>query len=100
MARAISGTSNAAFVAAVLATSATALASWLGPGMRRPLEYDLMLRGSLPLAGLWMVGVGLSIRYFGTRALWMLLGAYPALYWPVWLLFNGIPPCYWSHNCA
>lgn len=93
-------TSREGFVVAVLATFVTALASWMGPSGTMPLDFDAMLWRSCPLAGLWVLGVAASLRWFGRRAFWLLLGALPALYWPVWLLFNGIPSCYSSHSCV
>ncbi len=88
------------FAVAFVVTLVAAAVAWWCPRSRAPLDFDAMLWFSFPLAGLWVVGVAMSVWRFGKRAWWMLVGAPPALYWPVWLLVNGFPACYWQHNCA
>jgi len=65
-----------------------------------PIDIDRMLWWSIPIACLWVVVVGVSAWLFGTKAVWMLLGAPLALYWPLWLARYGIPDCYYSANGA
>ncbi len=73
---------------------------WDAPQWRMPLDYHAMLWRSIPLACLWALTLALSVGWLGRKALWMLVGAPLALYWPVWLAINGLPPCYWLGNCA
>jgi hypothetical protein len=72
---------------------------WSAPRWLMGLDYHAMLWRSIPLACLWALTVALSVRWFGRKALWMLLGGLLALYWPVWLALNGIPQCYWLGTC-
>jgi hypothetical protein len=65
----------------------------------RPLDYGAMLTVALPLAAAWIVVLAVSLRWCAKRALWLLLGAPMALWWPIWLLFNRFPPCYYAHRC-
>lgn len=69
------------------------------PQRRMPLDFHLMFWLSLPLAVIWLATAIVSIFRFHKKALWMLIGAPLALYWPVWLMFNRIPTCYWRGNC-
>lgn len=85
----------------VLAVSLVlAYLGWTSPARRMPPDFHTMLWWSIPLACVWALTVGLSAHRFGRKALWMLLGAPLALYWPVWLAFHGIPSCYWHGNCV
>jgi hypothetical protein len=77
-----------------------AFSGWRAPQGRMPLDFHSMLWWSLPLAGLWMLIGAISAFRFRKRALWLLIGAPLALYWPFWLLLNGIPACYWHRNCV
>jgi len=77
-----------------------ALLGLLAPQRRMPIDFHLMLRLSLPAAGIWLATAIVSIFRFHKKALWMLLGAPLALYWPLWLIFNNIPACYWHGNCV
>ena len=93
-------TSRRWFIVALASSLVLAIGGWLAPQTRMPLDYHNMLWHSIPLACLWALAVGLSAYRFGRNALWMLLGAPVALYWPIWLLFHGLPPCYWHGNCV
>ncbi len=86
----------------ILLASSVVLAyfGWDAPHGRMPLDFHAMLWRSIPLACLWALTFGLSAYRFGRKALWMLLGAPLALYWPVWLVLNGLPACYWHGNCV
>ncbi len=77
-----------------------AIVAWVSPRTQMPLNYHAMLWWSLPLAGLWLVAATITILRFHARALWLLMSAPFALYWPVWLLINGLPACYWQGNCV
>lgn len=77
-----------------------ALVGWDAPQGQMPLIYYNMLWWSLPLAGIWLLVLLISVFNFRKKALWLLLGAPLALYWPIWLLANGLPTCYWHGNCV
>jgi hypothetical protein len=74
--------------------------SWMLPNQWRPVPIDAIMWICTPLAVLWLVLLRIAIHYFRLRALWIVLGAPAALYWPLWLLWNGIPGCYWNAGCA
>jgi hypothetical protein len=76
-----------------------ALLGMLVPQLRMPIDFNLMLWVSLPLAGIWLAVVAISMFKFGRKALWIWLGLPFAFYWPLWLMFNHIPTCYWHQNC-
>ena len=82
------------------ASLVVAVVGWDAPQGQMPLNFHNMLWRSLPLAGIWLLMVIISAFRFRKKALWLLIAAPLALYWPVWLLFNGIPPCYWHGNCV
>src|SRR6266704_3909650 len=73
---------------------------WDAPQGQMPLNFHNMLWRSLPLAAVWLLTVVISAFRFRKKALWLLIGAPLALYWPFWLVVNGIPACYWHHNCV
>lgn len=77
-----------------------AVVGLVAPQRRMPIDFHLMLWLSLPLAGIWLATSIVSIFRFHKKALWMLVGAPLALYWPLWLMFNRIPECYWHGNCV
>jgi hypothetical protein len=84
----------------ILAVSVVlAFFGWYTPGRQRPLDFHDMLWRSIPLACLWALIFAFSTYRFGRTALWMLLGAPLALYWPIWLLLHGIPACFRAGNC-
>jgi hypothetical protein len=87
------------FSAALVFSFLVALVAMLAPQRRMPIDFHMMLWLSLPLAGIWLVTSIVSVFRFHQKALWMLLGAPLALYWPLWLMFNHIPACYWHGNC-
>jgi len=68
---------------------------WAAPTRQMPINYY----GSIPFAVTWALVLVFSLIRFKKRALWLLLGAPMALYWPIWLLFNQLPPCYHSRSC-
>jgi hypothetical protein len=76
-----------------------ALTGLLVPSRRMPIDFHLVFWLSLPLAGIWLATMVVSASRFRRKALWMLIGAPLALYWPVWLMCNGLPACYWHGNC-
>jgi hypothetical protein len=80
-------------------SSLIALVGWLAP-QQMPIDIHSLLWYSLPLAGLWLGLLGLAGLWLRTKALWLLIGAPLALYWPIWLLLNGIPSCYWNRTCV
>ncbi len=82
------------------ASFVVAYLGWDSPQWRMPLDYHNMLWRSIPLACLWTLTLAVSAFWFGRKALWILLGAPLALYWPVWLALHGLPACYWHGNCA
>ena len=90
---------NLSFSSALVFSFLFALVSLAAPQRRMPVAFHLMFWLSLPLAGLWLATLIVSIFRFHKKALWMLLGAPLALYWPLWLMFNHIPACYWQGNC-
>jgi hypothetical protein len=93
-------TSSRWFMVVLACSLILAMVGWLAPRTRMPLNFHYMIWGSLPLAGIWLLMVIISAFRFLKKALWLLIGAPLALYWPVWLLVNGIPACYWNHNCV
>ena len=90
---------NLSFSSALVFSLLVALVGLLAPQRRMPIDFHIMLWLSLPLSGMWLATSIVSIFYFHKKALWMLLGAPIALYWPLWLMFNHIPACYWHRNC-
>ena len=91
--------STSSFLIMLTVQFVIALVAMQAPFRRLPVDFRLILWLSLPLAGVWVAGSVGSLFYFGRRALWILLSAPFALYWPVWFLFNRIPICYWRQNC-
>ena len=87
------------FSAAFVFSFVIACIGLLVPQRQMPINFHLMLWLSLPLAGIWLATAIASIFRFHKKALWMLIGAPLALYWPVWLMLNRIPACYWHRNC-
>lgn len=84
----------------LLTSLVAAFVGWNSPQGQMPLNIHAMLWTSIPLAGIWLLTLIVSAFAFRTKALWLLIGAPLALYWPVWLLVNGIPGCYWHGNCG
>src|SRR5690349_9990791 len=76
-----------------------ALIGFMVPSRQMPLDYRYMLWCSLPIALVWVLVVGWAGSRFRKLALWLLIGAPLALYWPIWLWLNGIPGCFWSGTC-
>lgn len=87
------------FSLALVFSFLVAVAGLIAPERRRPIDVQLMLWWSLPLAGVWLATSIISIFRYHIKALWLLLGGPLALYWPLWLLFKHIPACYWQRNC-
>jgi hypothetical protein len=69
------------------------------PETRMPIDFDAVIRFSIPLACMWLLIFIFICFRFRSKALWMLLGAPLILYWPIWLLINGVPPCVRHGNC-
>ena len=88
------------FWIAMVASLAVAFLGISAPYTRMPIDYDAMIRKSIPFAIFWAVILAVCLWRYGKRAWWLLLGAPMALYWPIWLLFNHFPSCYYSHNCV
>jgi hypothetical protein len=88
------------FKTAVAVSFVLAYFGWQAPQVRMGLDFHSMLWWSLPLAGLWLITFMIAAYRFRRKALWLLIGAPLALYWPVWLVINGIPECYWLGNCV
>jgi len=65
-----------------------------------PIDFYLALRVSIPLAFVWTVVLGIALYLFRAKALWLLVAAPLALYWPIWLSVYGLPACYYSGNCV
>jgi hypothetical protein len=70
------------------------------PETTMPVDFHAALWVSIPLAFLWSAIFVFIALQFKKMALWMLLGAPLALYWPFWLLLHGIPSCYKLGNCV
>jgi len=92
-------TRNSAYATTLLISVAIAFLSMEFPSRQMPLDYRAMITVSIPCAITWLLILGLSLRRFGKRALWILVGGVFAFWWPVWMLFNRFPPCYYSHRC-
>ncbi len=88
------------FTVIVLSSFALAFGAWRVPQGQMPLDVHSMLWWSVPLAVMWVALFCISVFRFGRKALWLLLGAPLAFYWPVWILLHGIPPCYRHGNCV
>lgn len=80
-------------------TGYVALLGGVAPARQMPLEYNAMLWRSIPLAIFWVLMLGFCLWQYKKRALWLLVGAPLALYWPMWLMFHGFPSCFYSGNC-
>gem|GEM_PF-3079688 len=91
--------SNHLFKVVFIISLVIAISGWFAP-LGMPLKFHTMLWWSLPLTGLWLFIVSISILHFRKKGLWLLIGAPPALYWAIWLLINNLPSCYWTHNCS
>jgi hypothetical protein len=73
---------------------------WNLPGRTMPIDVDVILRVSIPLACAWCLLFGISVWRFRSKSLWMLVGSPFVLYWPAWIAICGIPSCYRSGNCV
>jgi hypothetical protein len=76
-----------------------AFLSWIAPVRQMPLDYDAMIRRSIPCASAWLLVVVYALPRYKWYGLIFLLGAPMALYWPIWLMFNHFPPCYYAGDC-
>jgi hypothetical protein len=72
---------------------------WILPTRQMPIDYYSMFRTSFPLALIWIVLLGFALYRFRLKALWLLLAAPLALYWPMWIVVHGLPSCYYVENC-
>jgi hypothetical protein len=63
-------------------------------------DYSAIESRTILLAILWGAIVVTAILLFRKRALWLLVGALIALYWPVRLLVNKYPSCWYLGNCV
>jgi len=70
------------------------------PRHTMPYDYSAIVSRTIPVAVVWGAIVITSVFLFRKRALWLLVGAPIALYWPVWLLVNGYPSCWYIGNCS
>lgn len=95
-----SATRSRWFKAVFAISVAIACFGWGVPRRQMPIDFHSALWLSIPVAAFWALVIAVSARQFGKSALWMLLGAPLALYWPIWLLLNGVPACYWHGNCV
>ena len=91
---------NLGFWVFLAASMVIACLSDLAPRHTMPYDYSAIMSRSIPLAVLWAIVVVASVFLFRKRALWLLVGAPIALYWPVWLLVNGYPSCWYMGNCV
>jgi hypothetical protein len=57
------------------------------------------VHGSLPLAVIWVVLLGVGFWRFRVRGLWFLIGTPAILYWPYMLWTQGLPGCYYDGQC-
>lgn len=75
-----------------------AFSAWLAP-QQMPIDFQAMFRWSFPLAGIWLVTLVISVFRFRWKSSLLLIGAAPALYWPIHYVLYGLPPCYYVGNC-
>jgi hypothetical protein len=93
------GTSKLWFFVVLVSSVLVGLLALIAPQRRMPVDFHVMLWWSLPLSGIWVATLVACAFRFHWKALWFLVGAPLALYWPIWLMVNRVPPCYWTHNC-
>ena len=93
-------TENQRYWIGLIASLVIGYLGWQSHSYRMPLVYDAMISRSVPLAMAWALVLTVCLWRYKKRALWLLLGAPMALYWPIWLLLNHFPPCYYLHNCV
>jgi hypothetical protein len=79
-------------IASLLVAACSFLSVYLFPN-------DFGLWGSLLLAGLWVVLLGVGLVRFRWKGLWLLLGAPVALYspWVVWMIIRA---CHQNSNAC
>ena len=93
-------TTNQRYWTALVFSLVLAWLSLRAPTYRMPIDYHAIISRSIPFFAMWAAILALSFWRYKRRALWLLLGAPMALFWPVWLIFNRFPPCYYLHNCS
>jgi hypothetical protein len=91
---------NRSFLIFLTASVVIACLSDLAPRHTMPYDYSAVVSRSIPLAVLWAIVVVASVFLLREGALWLLVGAPIALYWPVWLLVGGYPSCWYMGNCG
>jgi hypothetical protein len=91
---------NRTFWMFVIVSVVIACLSDFAPRHTMPYDYSAIVSRSVPFASVWAMLIVVSAFLFRKRALWLLLGAPIALYWPIWLLINGYPSCWYAGNCA
>ena len=90
---------NRSFLIFLTASVVIGCLSDLAPRHTMPYHYSAVVSRSIPLAVLWAIVVVASVVLLRKGALWLLVGAPIALFWPVWLLVNGYPSCWYMGNC-
>lgn len=70
------------------------------PRHTMPYDYSAIVSWTIPLAVVWGAIVITSVFLYRKRALWLLVGAPIALFWPAWLLVNGYQACWYMRNCS
>jgi hypothetical protein len=90
---------NRAFWITLTMSAVVAYLGVIAPTHQMPLDYSAITSRSVPLAVLWATFAIAAVFLFSRRALWLLIGAPVALYWPIWLLVHGYPACWYMGNC-
>jgi hypothetical protein len=88
------------FVGGVAVSIVLAIYAFALPDKQMPVNWYLALHQSVPLGAVWLALVAFLFWRWRLKALWCLLGAPAALYWPYVILVYGMPVCYFTHNCA
>jgi hypothetical protein len=79
------------FRASLVLSLVISVMAFVSPWLLRDVGFTASLKVSVLCAAVWGAVVLFTLIRFRNRALWLLLGAPPALYWPfvfVWLAWN------------